>query len=139
MLDDMGGFSCANTAYLICSASRYLLGILNSSLMTFFYAHQFSTYRGGYLRFFTQYVSELPIRTINFSDPADKARHDRMVELVEHMLALHKQLAAAKTPTDKIAIQRQINATDHQIDQLVYELYDLTDEEIKIIEEAAQK
>ena len=138
MLDDMGGFSCANTAYLICSASRYLLGVLNSSLMTFFYAHQFSTYRGGYLRFFTQYVSELPIHTINFSDPADKARHDRMVELVEHMLALHRQLAAAKTPTDKTAIQRQIDMTDRQIDQLVCELYDLTDAEIKIVEEGAQ-
>ncbi|MCH7838793.1 MAG: hypothetical protein IID38_00950 [Planctomycetes bacterium] len=56
--------------------------------------------------------------------------------LVERMLSLHKQLASAKTPTDKTAIQRQIDATDRQIDQLVYELYDLTDEEIRIVEEA---
>ncbi len=41
----------------------------------------------------------------------------------------HKELAAAKTPTDKTAIQRQIDATDRQIDNLVYELYGLTDEE----------
>ncbi len=41
-----------------------------------------------------------------------------------------------KAPTDNTAIQRQIAATDRQIDQLVYELYELTDEEIKIAEEA---
>jgi len=60
-----------------------------------------------------------------------------MVELVETMLKLHKQLAAAKTNHEKTAIQRQIAATDKQIDQLVYELYSLTEEEIRIVEEAA--
>jgi len=41
----------------------------------------------------------------------------------------------AKTPDEKTRIQRQIAATDKQIDQLVYELYGLTDDEIKIVEE----
>jgi len=54
------------------------------------------------------------------------------------VLDLHKQLSAAKSPTDKTAIQRQIDATDRQIDQLVYELYGLTDDEIRIVEEATQ-
>ena len=49
---------------------------------------------------------------------------------------LHQQLAAAKVGSDKIAIQRQIDVTDRQNDQLVYDLYDLTDEEIAIVEEA---
>ena len=52
------------------------------------------------------------------------------------MLSLHKQHEAAKTPTDLTAIQRQIEATDRRIDQLVYELYGLTDDEIRIVEEA---
>ena len=51
------------------------------------------------------------------------------------MLALHKELAAAKTPTAKMMRQRQIEASDRQIDRLVYELYDLTEEEIAIVEE----
>jgi len=50
------------------------------------------------------------------------------------MLALHQQLAEAKTPHDKTAIQRHIDAVDRQIDRLVYELYGLTEEEIKIVE-----
>ena len=57
-----------------------------------------------------------------------------MVELVDQMLELHKQLASARTDHEKTAIQRQIDATDRQIDQLVYELYGLTEEEIKIVE-----
>ena len=77
---------------------------------------------------------EFPIRTIDFSDPADKARHDRMVEMVEQMLALNKQLAITNIAHEKTALQRQIDVTDHQIDQLVYDLYSLTDEEIRIVE-----
>ncbi len=50
------------------------------------------------------------------------------------MLALHQQLAAAKTPQDATPLQRQIDVTDKQIDQLVYALYGLTDEEIALVE-----
>ena len=57
-----------------------------------------------------------------------------MVELVERMLSLHKQLASAGTGHQETVIQRQIDATDQQIDRLVYELYDLTDEEIAMVE-----
>ena len=56
----------------------------------------------------------------------------------DRMLDLHKQLSAAKTPHEQAALQRQIDTTDRQIDQLVYELYGLTDEEIKIVEEATR-
>ena len=64
------------------------------------------------------------------------AAHDKMVSLVETMLDLHKRLAEAKTPTDRQLLERQIATTDNQIDRLVYELYELTEEEIGIVEEA---
>ena len=54
------------------------------------------------------------------------------------MLDLHKPLHAARTAQDKTAIQRQLGSPDAQIDRLVYELYDLTDDEIRIVEEATQ-
>jgi hypothetical protein len=50
------------------------------------------------------------------------------------MLALNPQLAAARTPQEKTALERQIAATDAEIDQLVYQLYGLTEAEIKIVE-----
>ena len=59
-----------------------------------------------------------------------------MVELVERILALHRQLAAAKLEHEQTALKRQIAATDRQIDQLVSELYGLSEEEIKIVEES---
>ena len=54
------------------------------------------------------------------------------------MLDLHRHLAAAKTAHDKAVLQRQIDATDGQIDRLVYEQYGLTEEEIRNVEEAAK-
>ena len=57
-----------------------------------------------------------------------------MVKLVEQMLELHQQLAAARTPQEQTALERQIAATDTQIDRLVYDLYGLTEDEIKIVE-----
>lgn len=77
-------------------------------------------------------------QTIDFTDPADAARHDRMVSLVERMLDLHKRAAAEAAPHLKTLLQRQIEATDRQIDALVYELYGLTDEEIRIVEEGGR-
>ncbi len=50
------------------------------------------------------------------------------------MLSLHRQLAAARAPGEKTLTQRQIEATDHEIDSLVYVLYGLTDEEIRLVE-----
>jgi len=139
-LDPDGHFG-SNTTYFIPSNDLYLLGILNSKLGQFYFSEVCSGLEGGgttYLRFFGQYLEEFPVHAIDRSDLAEKARYDRMVELVETMLKLHKQSAAAKTNHEKTAIQRQINSTDKQIDQLVYDLYGLTEEEIGIVEEVAK-
>ncbi|MBN1361092.1 MAG: N-6 DNA methylase [Sedimentisphaerales bacterium] len=115
---------------------RYVLGILNSKLMLHLYRSSAHEKSRTFAQVKTFRVRTLPMYLPKFIEHNDKARHDRMVEVVQQMLDLHKQLAAAKTAHGKTAIQRQIDATDRQIDQLVYELYGLTDAEIKIIEEA---
>ena len=63
--------------------------------------------------------------------------HEQMVGLVERMLGLEEKLHVSRTDHDKRLLQRQIEATDRQIDELVYKLYDLTDEEIEIVEVAS--
>ena len=80
------------------------------------------------------HLAQLSVYLPDLSSIVDKARHDRMVELVERMLALHKRLAEARVPHDKTIIQQQIHVTDKQIDGLVYELYGLTGEEIEVVE-----
>ena len=62
--------------------------------------------------------------------------HDRMVELVERTLRLHEKLTGAKISQEKTVTQRQIEATAQEIDQLVYELYELTDAEVRILSKA---
>jgi hypothetical protein len=57
-----------------------------------------------------------------------------VVALVERMLSLHEQVAQAQVPHLKTTLQRQIEATDRQIDRLVYTLYGLTEDEIEIVE-----
>jgi len=113
----------------------YVLGVLNSRLLFWRLRSISNKFRGGWITCTKQYVETLPIRTINFSDPADVARHDRMVALVERMLELHKRQAEARTPADRELYARQIEATDREIDALVYELYGLTEEEIAVVEE----
>ena len=132
-----GGGGCGITLNPNINISyHYLLGVLNSKVSSYLLSLISTPFRGGYLALNRQYIGQLPIRPINFSDPADKTRHDRMVELVERMLDFNKQLAGAKAPQTKIVLQRQIETTDRQIDRLVYELYELTEEEIKILEES---
>ena len=90
-------------------------------------------FRGGWITCTKQYVETLPIRTINFSDPTDLQHHDQMVAHVEHMLSLHQQLAKALTPTGKThSSADQIHR--RPFDALVYELYGLTEEEIRVVE-----
>ena len=62
------------------------------------------------------------------------AGHDRMVQLVDQMLEAKQQLASARTESDKTFYESKCATLDRQIDPLVYELYDLTPEEIAIAE-----
>jgi hypothetical protein len=59
-----------------------------------------------------------------------------LIKLVERMLKLHADVAAAKSPDVQTRLQREIKATDTAIDQLVYQLYELTPEEIALVEAA---
>jgi hypothetical protein len=112
----------------------YLLGLLNSRLLAWHFPFVSAPFRGGWLSANRQFISQLPIRPIDFSDVTDRERHDRMVALVEEMLALHRQLAAARTDHEQTNLKRQIDAADRRIDRLVYDLYDLTEEEVRIME-----
>jgi hypothetical protein len=56
------------------------------------------------------------------------------VLLVDKMLGLMPKLRAATADSEKAVLQNAVTATDQQIDQLVYELYGLTAEEIKLVE-----
>jgi len=115
---------------------EYVLGLLNSKLLEWMIRQSATQMRGGYYSFESRFIRGLPIQTIDPSKALDRERHDKVVSLVNRMMELNQRLAEAQNPNDKIQLEREIESTDRQIDQLVYELYGLTENEIKIVEES---
>jgi hypothetical protein len=116
----------------------YLFGILNSRLSSAHLKGVCPPKLSGYIEFVARAVSELPISLINFADRAEKAAHDRIVILVGEMLELRRKQDDEGTPHEQEVVRRKLAATDAEIDRLVYELYGLTDDEIRLVEEDPQ-
>ena len=132
---DTESFFVNDKLFVLPTSDLCILGLLNSRVANMYFASVCAALEGPgdrYFEFRAQYVDRLPVAAGVNTFP----ERPRLCRLVQRMLELHQELPAAKTPTEKTALERQIEATDRQIDQLVYELYGLTEEEIKIVEEA---
>ena len=68
---------------------RYVLGVINSKLLDFVYGFMNPEKGEALAQVKKQHVEQLPIRILNFNIPADKARHDKMVSLVDQMISLN--------------------------------------------------
>ena len=110
----------------------YVLSLFNSKLLNFYYASFLKSTKKVFSEIQARQVGELPLPALSLPDK----RHDALVALVERMLKLHADLAAAKSPDAQTHLTRDIAATDRAIDQLVYQLYGLTPEEIALVEAA---
>jgi len=107
------------TAFLIKSNSRYLLAILNSRLISFLMNIWSISRRGGYLEYKVQYIEKIPIKNIPIEDQKP------FIALVERILETRQQ-------------GKDTTALEEQIDQMVYHLYGLTEDEIEIVEESVR-
>ena len=114
LYDDSAAYYCTNTAYIINGLDKSDLGVLNSKLILFFYANITQTIRGGYYRFIRQYLEQIPI-----------IKSDILEDKVDKIITIKKQDPGADT-----------SILESEIDQMVYQLYGLTEEEIEIIEKA---
>lgn len=116
MFDNLGSV-CANTAYIIPVSDLFLLGLLNSKLIHFFYKSITPSIRGGYLRFIRQYLEQIPV-------VKDKEIEKQKIgSLVKEILKIRS-----------IDSESDLSEYEKKIDKLVYQLYGLTDEEIEIVE-----
>jgi hypothetical protein len=79
-------------------------------------------------------TQKIPLRLIQFRLKDENSAYENIIILIDRMLDLHKRTPT--TPQEQEQLRREIEATDRQIDQLVYQLYGLTDEEIKIVEQS---
>ena len=115
---------------------EYLLAIINSSLSTFIaklIALELTT--GAFTKFRTNQLGRLPIHELNFNNHVEVNRYNEIISYVNQMFILNNNLNNCNNPTEIAIFRRQIDTVDSKIDALVYELYSLTDEEIKLVDE----
>ncbi|MCB7480280.1 DUF7149 domain-containing protein [Christiangramia sediminis] len=96
---------------------KYLLGLLNSSVLNFYFTNTAKPKDNGYYEANKQFIYPLPIKF------ATDFIQEQIIELVTHILELKIENRAADT-----------SLLEAEIDRLVYELYGLTEEEIEIVE-----
>ena len=114
--------------------SKFILAILNSKLISWFtYIFVF----GKAIRtmhFDNPATSRIPMPSVDLIKKSDKEVHDKLVKLVDNIIAINKKLVGENNPNTKEILERQVRALDGEIDKLVYGLYGLSDNEIRIIE-----
>jgi hypothetical protein len=115
---DNDGFYISAPANLLPASDTYLVGLLNSSICKWLIAFLAAVRGGNFLEFKPMYVEQIPVF------PATNKQKVPIIERVEKIL------------TDPDG--SDIPLLEREIDQLVYELYGLTEEEIKIVEEATE-
>ncbi len=130
---DSKGLCCLNTVFMIKAKvegidERFLLGVLNSKAIGFYWQNKFSDFKQTFPKIKGTYLQQLPIPV------ADKARHDRLVGLVDKLLGLMPKLRQSRGDSERQTLHNAVTAADQQIDELVYELYGLTKAEIKLVE-----
>ncbi len=110
--------------------AKYLLGLINSKLISFYHLNTSpNAFKGTFPKMLLQDLRDLPI-------PESKAStRNEIVKYVDLLLKLNEELKEEKLQTKIDQIKQRIEYSEERINQLVYELYKLSDEEIKIIED----
>jgi len=136
------GIFALNTVYNVYLTSptnlKFILGIINSKICTFFWQKINYDAKTTFPKIKKEAILSIPIPNIDFENPTEKQAHDEIVKFVEMLLELNKRLHKATLPSDIRQLQARIQAAERQLDQLVYRLYDLTSEEIKLIDPDAE-
>jgi len=113
---------------------KFLLAIYNSRLLNFLYTNQVKEAGRTFAQVKVVNLKPLPIRRLDLNITAEKKLHDEACNLVDQLLAAKKQVASARNDSEREQFHRKCDYLDGEIDKLVYQLYDLTDEEIRIVE-----
>ena len=119
---------------------RYLLGILNSSLMSYLFRIRFQAKHlaGGYLAVNKGQLETLPIRIVGSHDRGGMKCRDAIIQLVDKMLVIVPKLRTEVRKQERQALQNAVQATDQMIDDHVCDLYGLTESEREIVENAVK-
>jgi len=118
---------------------KFLLGILNSRIVDYYWKTMFTDFKASFPQVTIFSLEQIPYPKMDLTKDYDRVHYKKLIQLVDRMLALYQCLDREILQEGKLMIQRRIESTDRQIDQLVYELYGLTKKEIAIVEESLQQ
>ena len=110
----------------------YVLGLLTSKVLEFYHKLISVPKAGGFFEYKTQFLNHYPIPKITSEN---QNLHDDLVKLVDQMLKAKEEEQHAKTAMDKSIAERRCENLDFRINQIVYQLYDLTAEEIDLVQQ----
>jgi hypothetical protein len=113
---------------------RYLLGLLNSDVLTLWITSHSPPFQGGFYKFSGPYLEQVPIRRIDFHDRQERQLHDRIVQLIDLMQQLHADVSAPDTAQTHLTLRRRIAATDSAINSAVASLYGLKQSDETLVE-----
>lgn len=114
----------------------FIAGLFNSKLWSW-YAYRFIFSKAiRTMDLDEYYIDKFPLPTIDFDNAAEKKMHDDLVALADKMLELNKRLAPIRNTlcNEHDELLRETDRTDKEIDNLVYDLYGLTEEERQIVQ-----
>lgn len=77
---------------------------------------------------------QLPFPNINFDNQIQKLKYDKVIELVKQILSIKKQITVITDEQERQNLQNKTITIDNEIDKIIYKFYDLTQEEITVIE-----
>jgi adenine-specific DNA-methyltransferase len=130
--DEKNGYYVNAPACILPTDSKYILGILNSKVMSYFLRSICAERQGGFIEQKPVYVSQVPIKK-----PLEDTEL-KVIQSVDKMLLLNNKLISlgTKITDERARLEQEIQETDNKINQLVYELYDITEAERKVIEDS---
>ncbi len=137
VLDKEGYFSFASTNLLTLKEDsgiklEYILGILNSKLMNWYYVNKFTNGSELTVNISKTFLEQIPIKYANKSEEAE------IIELVDKMLSLKKEIVSLfDKKTDRVySLETEFNKLDSRVDQIIYKIYKLNVSEIRVVEES---
>ena len=108
---------------------KVYLAILNSKLFWFFISNTSTALRGNAYRLTPEFITRF-----SFPDLDSNENNESLIKLVDQMLAAQEQLNSALSDSDKKFLQQRVDILDKQINTVVYRLYGLTEDEVKVVE-----
>lgn len=123
---------CNNSIWFISADDKFLLGILNSKMGWYLISKYCTKIQNGYQLIY-KYFEKLPIKSIGANKYEVTQQHE-VIKLVDQVINLYNEIEDTKLQSKVDQLKSKVDYCENKINEIVYQLYCLTKEEISIVE-----